>query len=51
MQVAGDAGALLLLRLQRRASCPSPLRLLAAHHPQEGKLDPLNLLGLADAVD
>ena len=30
---------------------PPPLGFEAPHHPQEGELDPLHLLGLADAVD
>ena len=30
---------------------PPPLGFEPAHHPQEGELDPLHLLGLADAVD
>ena len=51
VEVAGDAGPLLLLRLQGGRPGPPPLGFQAAHHPQEGELDPLHLLGLADAVD
>ena len=51
MQVAGDAGALLLLGAQRGGPGAPPLRFEAAQHAQEGELDPLDLLGLADPVD
>jgi hypothetical protein len=46
-----DPRPLLLLGLQRRRPGPPPLRFEAPHHPQEGELDPLHLLGLADPVD
>jgi hypothetical protein len=51
VEVAGDASALLLLRLQRGGAGAPALGFEPPHHPQEGELDPLHLLGLADAVD
>ena len=51
MEVAGDPRPLLLLRPQRRRPCAAPLGLEPVHHPQEGELEPLGLLGLGDAVD
>ena len=51
VEVAGDPRPLLLLGLQRRGPGAPPLGFQPSHHPQEGELDPLHLLGLADAVD
>ena len=51
VQVAGDAGALLLLGAQGGGPGAPALGFEAAQHAQEGELDPLDLLGLADPVD
>ena len=51
VEVAGDPRPLLLLGAQGGRPGAPPLGFEAPHHAQEGELDPLDLLGLADAVD